>query len=108
MYNNRKFLYIQILKRVRSKSYDVRVLIISKRSLPLNCIQKKGRESWAGILNNLWELEPSRNRVVVPDRQATQPGGIGALESILRLLKSLKISGLFSTRGHEKMAQLPE
>jgi hypothetical protein len=31
------------------------------------------------------------NRVVVPARQATQPGGIGSLESILRLLKSLKI-----------------
>jgi hypothetical protein len=33
----------------------------------------------------------SRNRVVVPARQATQPGGIGSLESILVLLKSLKI-----------------
>jgi hypothetical protein len=32
-------------------------------------------------------LEPSRNRVVVPARQATQPGGIGSLESILELLK---------------------
>ena len=31
------------------------------------------------------------NRVVVPARQATQPGGIGFLESILGLLKSLKI-----------------
>ncbi len=36
----------------------------------------------------VWEL--SRNRVVVL-RQATQPGGIGSLESILRRLKSLKI-----------------
>ncbi len=36
-------------------------------------------------------LLPSRNRVVVPARQATQPGGIGSLESILGLLKSLKI-----------------
>jgi hypothetical protein len=37
----------------------------------------------------------ARNRVgiglSVPARQATQPGGIGYLESILRLLKSLKI-----------------
>ncbi len=35
--------------------------------------------------------EPSRNRVVVTARQVTQPGGIGSLESILGLLKSLKI-----------------
>ncbi len=34
--------------------------------------------------------EPSRNRVVVLARQATQPGGTGSLESILGLLKSLK------------------
>jgi hypothetical protein len=32
------------------------------------------------------------NRVVVPARQATQPGGIGSLESFLVLLKSLKKS----------------
>jgi hypothetical protein len=31
------------------------------------------------------------NKVVVPARKATQPGGIGSLESILGLLKSLKI-----------------
>jgi hypothetical protein len=35
--------------------------------------------------------EPCRNKVVVPARQATQPGGIGSLELILRLLKCLKI-----------------
>jgi hypothetical protein len=35
--------------------------------------------------------ELSRNRFVVPARQATQTGGIGSLESILGLLKSLKI-----------------
>jgi hypothetical protein len=34
------------------------------------------------------------NRVVLPARQATQPGGIGSLESILGLLKSLKIRAL--------------
>ncbi len=39
------------------------------------------------FLNNLWELEPSRNRVVVPARQATQAGGVDSLESILVLLK---------------------
>jgi hypothetical protein len=38
--------------------------------------------------------EPSRNRVVVPARQATQPGGVGSLELILGLLKSLKIWAL--------------
>jgi hypothetical protein len=31
------------------------------------------------------------NRVVVPAHQATQRGGIGSLESVLGLLKSLKI-----------------
>ncbi len=38
--------------------------------------------------------ERSRNRVVVPARQATQPVGIGSLESILGLLKNLKIRAL--------------
>jgi hypothetical protein len=46
----------------------------------------------AGIFKqSIGGWEPSRNRVVVPARQATQPGGIGSLESILGLLKSLKI-----------------
>jgi hypothetical protein len=35
--------------------------------------------------------------VFVPARQATQPGGIGSLESILGLLKSLKIWALYYT-----------
>jgi len=35
--------------------------------------------------------EPSRNSVVVPALQVTQPGGIGSLESILGLLKRLKL-----------------
>ncbi len=35
--------------------------------------------------------ESSRKRVVVPARQATQPGGIGSLESIIGLLKCLNI-----------------
>ncbi len=35
--------------------------------------------------------EPSRNRVVVPARQATKAGGIVSLESIPGLHKSLKI-----------------
>jgi hypothetical protein len=34
--------------------------------------------------------KPSRNRVIVPARQATQHGGIGSSESILGLLKTLK------------------
>jgi hypothetical protein len=48
-------------------------------------------EGNAEILNNLWGYEPSRNSVVVPARQATQPGEIGSLESILGFFKSLKI-----------------
>jgi hypothetical protein len=43
------------------------------------------------FLNNLWGPQPSRTMVVVPARHATQPGGIGSLESILGLLKCLKI-----------------
>jgi hypothetical protein len=47
------------------------------------------------FLNDLWGLwEPSRNRVVAPSRQATHPGGIGSLESIFWLLKSLKTCAL--------------
>ncbi len=43
-------------------------------------------------LNNLWRLGTAKkNWVVVPARQATQPGVIGSLESILGLLKSWKI-----------------
>jgi hypothetical protein len=34
------------------------------------------------------------NRVIIPARQATKPGGVGSLESILGLLKSLKIRAL--------------
>jgi hypothetical protein len=41
-------------------------------------------------------LEPSRNRVTVPARQATFAGGIGSLESIPGLHKSLKIRALVS------------
>jgi hypothetical protein len=44
------------------------------------------------------DQEPSRKRVVVPVRQATQPGGIGSLESILGLLKSLKIRALVDAK----------
>jgi hypothetical protein len=43
------------------------------------------------LLNNLGGLGIEWNKVVVPARQATQPGGIGSLESILGLLKRLKI-----------------
>jgi hypothetical protein len=34
-------------------------------------------------------------KIPAPARQATQPGGIGSLESILGLLKSLKIRALY-------------
>ncbi len=46
----------------------------------------------AGIFK-LWGQEPSRNRVVVPVRQATQSCRIGSLDSIPELLKSWKIWG---------------
>ncbi len=47
----------------------------------------------------------ARNRVglsYVPARQATQPGGVGSLEAILGLLKSLKIRQSFL---HERTVQ---
>jgi hypothetical protein len=44
-----------------------------------------------GFLNNLWGLGTKGNKVVVPARQAIQSGGIDSLESILGLLKSLKV-----------------
>jgi hypothetical protein len=44
-------------------------------------------EACAGIFKqSVGARKPSRNRVVVPARQATQPGRIGSLESILGLL----------------------
>jgi hypothetical protein len=57
-----------------------------------NCVLKR---------NQCWNFqtvyggqEQSRKRVVVPARQASQQGGIVSLESILGLLKSLKIWAL--------------
>jgi hypothetical protein len=41
-------------------------------------------------------LTAAANRVVVPARQTTQPGGIGSWESILGFIKSLKIRALAS------------
>ncbi len=49
------------------------------------------------FLNNLWGIGTSRNRAVVPARQATQPVGIGSLESTLGLRKSLKIRALIKS-----------
>jgi hypothetical protein len=37
----------------------------------------------------------SMDKIVVPARQATQAGGIGSFESIIGLLKSLKIRPQF-------------
>jgi hypothetical protein len=49
-------------------------------------------ESVLEFLNNICGLGTEyRNRVAVTSRQATQPGGIGSVESILGLLKSLNI-----------------
>ncbi len=53
---------------------------------------------------NLWR--PSSNRVVVAARQATQPGGIGFVESIFELLKSLKIRAL-QTEGEGYLSLQP-
>jgi hypothetical protein len=45
-------------------------------------------------------------KVVVPARQATQPGGIGSLKSILGLLRSLKIRDqVFSVASRHKKTQ---
>ncbi len=49
------------------------------------------REYWAGILNNVWGPGTEKDKVVVPARQAALAGEIESLESVPRLLKSLKI-----------------
>ena len=46
-------------------------------------------------INSCAEIFKQSMKVVVPARKATQPGGIGSLESILGLLKSLKIRAQF-------------
>jgi hypothetical protein len=86
---------------------EYRFLFVVKRSIYFS-IKVSGydgtvaRQSTASSLNSnsvleflnntgIWGLGPCRNKVVVPGRQATQPGGIDSLESILGLLKSLKI-----------------
>jgi hypothetical protein len=43
------------------------------------------------------ECIKGESKVVVPARQATQPGGTGSLESTHGLVKSLKIRALYST-----------
>jgi hypothetical protein len=45
-------------------------------------------------LKFLYYQKLKKNKVVVPACQATKPGGIGSLASILGLLKSLKIRAL--------------
>ncbi len=47
-----------------------------------------------GILKHSMGARNRVGKVVVPARQATHPGGIGSLESILGLLKSLKFRAL--------------
>jgi hypothetical protein len=44
--------------------------------------------------------------VVIPARQATQPGGIDSLESILGLLKSLKIRAPVYRRSVRSLCRL--
>jgi hypothetical protein len=59
----------------------------------------------AGIFKQIYGgQEPSRNRVVARARQAThsQPGGFGFLESILGLLKSLKIRALATHQNQDR------
>ncbi len=58
-------------------------------------LKQQGRPSVLEFLNNLRGLGTEyRNRVVVPARQATQPGGIDSLESTLGLHKEFKIRAL--------------
>jgi hypothetical protein len=62
---------------------------------PIECRRRKS--PMLEFLNNLWELgtdEPSRQRVIIPARQATYAGGIYSLESILCFIKILKIRAL--------------
>ncbi len=51
------------------------------------------------FLNNYGGQEPSRKRVLVPARQATEAGGIDSLESISGLHRSLKIPPHYACRN---------
>jgi hypothetical protein len=79
----------------------------SKEPIPPGCV------ACAGMFRQ--SLGTNRNRVVVSARQATQPGGIGSLESILDLLKSLEIRAggpvrqlyFYSVPNHHRMFRNP-
>ncbi len=91
--------YIAAIPLVRRTSQFSPSMYSSVRNpLRVRCLQK----DWisAGIFKqSVWARNwVGRNRVVVPVRQASQPGGISSLESILGLLKSLKIRALDSNR----------
>ena len=76
---------------------DIFKLTWAQESIPRNRFRQPMQPAVLVFLNNLYGgQEPRRNRVVVPARQVTQPGGIGPLKSILGILKSLKIRALAS------------
>ncbi len=66
-----------------------------RKLFPLTFLVRHSDGYNAGIFKQLWELgKPVGIGFVVPDRQAPLAGAIHSLESILGLLKSLKICAL--------------
>jgi hypothetical protein len=69
------------------------------------------KTAWSHVLeflNNPWGLGTEQEyRVIVPARETTQPGGIGSLESILGLLKSLTIRALLFNAAYSRGYVLP-
>jgi hypothetical protein len=74
--------------------------------LPTHNNVKQGFEPWNGVWKgyfgagifkqSMWARNRVGIRVFVPSRQATQPGWIGSLKSILGHLKRLKIRSLIT------------
>jgi hypothetical protein len=78
-------------------------ILLKRYSKEYNILTETGFLSSQNLsyVNRCWNFltifrgwEPSRNRVVITAHQATWAGGIVSLESILGLLKSLKIRAL--------------
>ncbi len=73
---------------LKLRKYEYQMFLDNKLPPPFSSARAQAARYSAGIFK---QSGPVRNRVVVSDRQATQAGGIGSFESILCLLKSLKM-----------------
>ncbi len=89
-------------KEGRNLLFTSHILMVTlqKPTTPYNkikCTKTTYNQCWNFKQSMHGGQEPSKNWVVVPARQATQPDGTGSLESILGLLKSFKICAPYSS-----------